>query len=284
MAAGRPGGGERLAQTSTNIGGAALGGLLVAATSPGWAIAADAGSYLVAAGVLASLHLPATRKVAAGNFVRELREGWREFWSRTWLWAIVLQFSLVNAAWSGGFLLLGPVVADRDLGGARAWGLVLSALSAGLVVGGPVALRWRTGRPLLVGTLGVFTIALPMAALAGGASTAVVAVAAFAAGVGLEQFGVAWSTVMQEQIPLDRLSRVYSYDALGSIVFIPIGFAVAGPAAAAVGVAPVIWGATATVAAVTLLVLLSAEVRGMTRQPAGPPLSLLQPDLGSAGS
>lgn len=274
----------RLAQTSTHIGGAALGGLLVAATSPGWAIAADAVTYLVAATVLVSLHLPPIRKDAAGNFVRELKEGWQEFRSRTWLWAIVLQFSLVNAAWAGGFQLLGPVVADRRLGGAAAWGLVLSALSAGLVVGGLIALRWRTRRPLLVGTLGVFTIALPMAALAGNAAVGLVAAAAFAAGVGLEQFGVAWSTVMQEQIPLDRLSRVYSYDALGSIVFIPIGFAAAGPAAAAIGITPTIWIATAVVVAVTLLVLLSTQVRGMTRQPAGPPLSLLQPELGSAGS
>ncbi len=273
----------RLAQTSTNVGGAALGGLLVAATSPGLAIAIDAVTYLVAAAVLVSLRLPPIRKGAAGNFVRELKEGWQEFRSRTWLWAIVLQFSLVNAAWSGGFQLLGPVVADRRLGGAAAWGLVLSALSAGLVVGGLIALRWRTRRPLLVGTLGVFTIALPMAALAGNAPVGLVAVAAFVAGVGIEQFGVAWSTVMQEQIPLDRLSRVYSYDALGSIVFIPIGFAAAGPAAAVIGIVPTIWIATATVVVVTLLVLLSGDVRRMTRRPIEPPVSLLQPELGSAG-
>lgn len=270
----------RLAQTSTSIGGAALGGLLVAATSPGWAIAADAASYLLAAAVLVSLRLPAIRKDAAASFLRDLHEGWREFWSRTWLWSIVLQFSLVNAAWAGGFQLLGPVEANRRLGGASAWGLVLSALSAGFVVGGLVALRWRTGRPLLVGTLGVFTMALPMAALAGNAPVWLLAAAAFTAGVGLEQFGVAWSTVMQEQIPMERLSRVYSYDALGSFVFIPIGFAAAGPAAAAIGVTPTIWVATGVLVGVTLLVLLSADVRGMSRRPPEPPVSQLQPGLG----
>ena len=54
--------------------------------------------------------------------LRELREGWSEFRSHTWLWATVLQFTVVLAAWCGGFQVLGPAVARAHLGGPAAWG------------------------------------------------------------------------------------------------------------------------------------------------------------------
>lgn len=255
----------RLALNGTNVLGTALGGVLVAATSPGWAIAFDALSFVVAAVVLASLQLPPRPVRGSASFLTELREGWTEFWSRTWLWGIVVQFSLVNAAWAGGFQLLGPVVAQRQLGGAAAWGLVLSALAAGFVAGGLLAVRWQPSRPLLVGSFGVLAMVLPLAAMALHLPTAWLAAVAFLGGVGLEQFGVAWVTVMQEQIPADRLSRVFSYDALGSFVFIPVGFAVAGPVASWLGVTATIWACAALITVATLLVLMSSDVRRMQR-------------------
>ena len=64
-----------------------------------------------------------------------------------------------------------------------------------------------------------------------------VLVLAFVAGIGVETFGVLWDTAMQQEIPADRLSRVYSYDALGSWRSIPLGLALAGPVAEAIGTA-----------------------------------------------
>jgi MFS family permease len=87
----------RLGQNASWIGGAALGGFVVAATSPGVGIAFDAATFFVAAVLLAMIRLPATLRIEASNFFAELREGWREFKSRTWLWVIVLQFGFVNA-------------------------------------------------------------------------------------------------------------------------------------------------------------------------------------------
>ncbi|MBY8848642.1 MFS transporter, partial [Saccharothrix sp. MB29] len=115
--------------------GPAVGGAAVALVGPAWAIAWDAATYLAAAVVLGRLRVPLPPKRLA-NFLADLREGWSEFWSRTWLWAIVLQFSVVNAVWVGGFSLLGPVVADRELGGAASWGVIGAGLAVGLVAGG----------------------------------------------------------------------------------------------------------------------------------------------------
>jgi hypothetical protein len=48
------------------------------------------------------------------------------------------------------------------------------------------------------------------------------------AGIGTDTFGLLWDTMMQQEIPQDRLSRVYSYDALlGSFALIPLGLAAA---------------------------------------------------------
>ena len=256
----------RLAVSGSNVFGAALGGLVVAVSSPGWAIGFDAASYALAAVMLSGLVLPPMAGAAASRFLADLADGWSEFWSRTWLWAVVVQFGVVNAAEAGGFNLLGPVVARRELDGARSWGLILSADAAGLVVGGLVSLRWQPRRPLLVGTLAVFPMALPPAALALHPTTLVVALAAGLAGVSLEQFGVAWAVVMQEQLPPEKLSRVYSYDMLGSVAAIPVGYALAGPVAAAVGITATLWGAVVLVVVPTALVLLSRDVRTLPRR------------------
>ena len=144
----------------------ALGGLLVAASSPGWAIAVDAASYGLAAIAIAAMHLPPGLRVQGSTVLRELREGWSDFWSRGWLWAIVLQFGIVNAFESGAMGVLGPTVAKRHLGGAAAWGAVLTATSIGLVLSGVLMLHWRPRRILFVATLAVFPMALPLLALA----------------------------------------------------------------------------------------------------------------------
>ena len=207
----------RLSLNATNITGAALGGILVAATSPGWAIAIDAGSYAGAALCIGAMSLPAGLRIEGSTVLQELREGWRDFWSRTWLWAIVLQFAVVNAVETGTLDVLGPSVAKKHLGGAGAWGVVLAAISLGLVLTGVVMLRWRPRRILRTATFGIFPMVLPLVALAWPAPLAVVIVAGFLAGAGVEIFGVLWDTAMQQEIPGEKLSRLSSYDALGSL-------------------------------------------------------------------
>jgi MFS family permease len=255
----------RLALNLAQISGAAAAGFVVAGIGPGWAIAVDAVSFVVGALFLAGMHLPPGERVEASNFLRELALGWREFRSRTWLWVIVVAFAFLNAIEVGGVNVLGPVVAERSLGGPASWGLIVTAQSVGLIAAGFVMLRWRPSRILLVGTLGMLGGAPFFALLAIHAPVPVIAAAALVAGVGLETFGVMWDTAMQQQIPQDRLSRVYSYDALGSFAFIPIGAAVAGPLAGLLGVRTTLWGGAVLILLCTLSMLAVGDVRSLRR-------------------
>jgi predicted MFS family arabinose efflux permease len=260
----------RLSRNVTQIGGTAAGGILVAAVGSGWALAFDAATYFAGAIFLLALRLPRELTMPQRDFVRELREGWQAFRTRAWLWGIVLQFAFVNAAGVGAWSVLGPVIADAELGGAEAWGLILASQGAGLIVGGFVALRYRPQRLLLVATLAVFPLAVPILLLAPPAPTVLIAAAAFVAGFAIELFGTFWDVAMQQQISHDQLSRVYSYDALGSFVFIPLGAAVAGPAADSVGLRETLVGAAAVIVVATALVLLLDEVRQLRRTDAVP--------------
>lgn len=112
----------RLGLNATNIGGAAVGGLVVAATSPGIAIAFDAATYVAAAIVFGALRLPPGLRIAGSTVLLELREGWQDFWARPWLWSIVLQFGAVNAVYFAAIQIFGPSVSKAHFGGAAAWG------------------------------------------------------------------------------------------------------------------------------------------------------------------
>jgi MFS family permease len=260
----------RLAINSTGITGAALGGILVAATSPGIAIAVDAVSYGLAAVSIGLMRLPSSLRMQGSSVLHDLREGWRDFWSRPWLWAIVIQFGLVNAVVSGSEAVLGPTIANDKLGGAAGWGVILAAQSIGLVACGILMLRWRPHRILRVATYGAFSLVLILIALAIPAPLPIVIAAAFLTGFGIEIFGVLWDTAVMQEIPQEKLSRISSYDALGSWVLMPLGYIAAGPVAAAIGIRPTFIAAAALTIVATALVLLSRDVRTLERRTAAP--------------
>ena len=181
------------------------------------------------------MHLPPIVREQSPNFVRELAEGWNAFRSRSWLWAIVLQFSLVNAAFSGALLVLGPVQADAYFGRGW-WAAILAAESVGLICGGAAdaAHPARSGCCLLA-TFSVLPIALPIALLGKPRPRPRSHSPRSSPASALEIFAVGWDTTMQQEIPGEMLSRVYSYDMLGSIALVPLGLAVIGPVADAIG-------------------------------------------------
>jgi MFS family permease len=256
----------RLGVNATRIGGAALAGLVVGLTSPGTGIAVDAVTFFASASFVGAMRIPPTLRIETRNFVGELKEGWREFVSRTWLWAIVVQFGFVNAVVSGTENVLGPVIAKAHLGGATAWGLLLTAMSVGLIAGGLLVLRFRPRRILLAATLGyLLSLAFPLG-LAGPVPLVALLALAVLAGIGNETFGVLWDTAMQQEIPQERLSRVSSYDALGSFALIPIGLAAAGPIADLIGTRETLLGAAAISLIATLAVLLVRDVRTLPRR------------------
>jgi MFS family permease len=256
----------RMAMQGAGLGGAALGGAMVALVGPGWVLAADAAAFAVA-GALRSFidvsHVPA--RAPGGGLLADLRDGWREFTGRPWLWGIVVQFSIANAVVGAADAVYGPLVARDDLGGAGPWGLALAFFGAGTVCGALLMTRWKPRRLLLAGTLCVFPMALPSAALAVPVPVGVLCAVMLLSGTLVEVFGVSWMTALHQEIPEDKLSRVSAYDWFGSIALVPLATALAGPSEDAFGRTASLWGCSALVVLVTAAVLCVPDVRNLRR-------------------
>jgi MFS family permease len=221
----------------------AIGGVLVTVGSPGSAILLDAASFGVAAVLLARVAIDARAdEVEPEPFLRELREGWNAFRKQTWIWTTIVFFGIGNFAGASLFVL-GPVVAKRYLGGAWTWSVLVSAFGAGAVVGGLFAMRWRPKRPLLASCVAAIPYGTQTLAMGLHLPWEALAVVAFVTGIGISIHLALWFTTFQRLVPPEHLSRVSSYDALGSFVLIPIGSAVAGPVAALFGIYPTLVGA-----------------------------------------
>jgi MFS family permease len=263
----------RLSTNTALVGGAAVGGVLVAAVGPGWGIAVDAAMFALSGILFSRIHVvdvhTATSEHEPGTW-QQLREGWGEFTQRRWVWVVVLQFMIVNASLTGGVAVLGPAVADNTFG-RRAWGLVLAVQTVGMVVGGLIALRWQPRHALRYGVALTALTAVPLLVLAHAPSALVLAVTMLADGIAIEQFGVAWDVSLQQNVPADRLARVYSYDAVGSFVAIPVGEMLVGPIAGQVGVEATLTGAGVLVVVATVAALASGSVRGLQRTDAATP-------------
>ncbi|MFZ2015052.1 MAG: MFS transporter [Nocardioides sp.] len=267
---------QSLARGTFRVIGPSLAALLVVTVGPGWALAVDAVTWLGAAAILFLVRLPPRppRAVASSAF-GDLRAGWSYVRGTTWLWVVVVAFTALNAVQAGAWSTLGPPQAKATIG-AQAWGIVLSAQSVGLLVTTFVMLRRPLLRPLRSGMLGIAWLGLPMLVLGREPHLALLVLATFAAGVGTEVFSLGWTLSMQEHVPPDMLSRAYSYDALGSLVAVPIGELAFGPLGAAFGYGPVLVASGLGYIVIALLTLTSRSVRDLRRVPAAVP----QPNAG----
>lgn len=249
----------------------AAAGALVVGVGAGWAIAINGVTYLLSAALLLPIKLPSPPPRDDGDSIlKDLRTGWGFFRRTTWLWIIVLAFGVLNALSSGGFSTLGPAHAKGSEIGVHGWALILSSGAIGLVVTSIILLRVPLHRPLLWGMLGCAVYAVQMIALGSTTELWVLIIAAFVGGAGIEIFGVGWELAMQEHVPPDMLSRVYSYDLLGSFIAIPVGQLTFGPLGAAFGLQNMILLAGVAYCGISLLTLASRSVRTMSRAPVAP--------------
>jgi predicted MFS family arabinose efflux permease len=251
-----------VSMSSTGLAGLALGGAVVTLAGPGWALAVDATSYGASAFFLSRLRLPAHVALEPQSFLADLRDGWREFVSRTWVWMVVLAAAFGNM-FTAVFSVLGAVVSKESLGGALAWTEILVGLSLGSLAGGLVALRARVRRPLALGSALIAFLALPTALLALRLPAIVIAAGAFFAGLGNMVFNALWETTLQKHVARAALSRVSAYDWFGSLAFQPLGLAIAGPAAAALGTGTTLWVAAAGSLAISAICVATPSVRGL---------------------
>ena len=216
-------------RSTVTIGGPIIAGILVTAVGPAWAMVVQVVGWLVAIPVLALVKLPPPASSGGSTLFHDLRLGWNEFWSRTWLWTIVLAFMVMNAIHVGAWSVAGPYIAKNDERlGIAGWGWVVSAEGVGILLMTLVLMWFPLKRPLRYGMIGMAAFAIPLTVLGVHPAVVLLAVAAFLAGAGAEVFSTGWNLAMMENIPGDKLSRVSSYDMLGSFVVMPIGTLVYG--------------------------------------------------------
>jgi MFS family permease len=248
--------------------GPVLGGVFVTTIGAGWALAVDAMTFLVSAAFLGRLTLPERAARTATSFLSELREGWREFTSRTWLWVDGVFSALGNMAVLAPVWALGPLVAEESLDGASSWAAIVTCFGLGSLLAGAAVLRFKPERPIFAGVAALSLLALPPALLAVPAPTAVIAGGSFVAGFGLIFFNTLFETTVQEQVPDEALSRVASIDWMLSLALYPVGLGLAGFVAEAIGTGPTLAAAAVWAAASTVIVLLVPSVREVRRRPA----------------
>ena len=256
---------NRLASNTITVGGAGLGGLLAAVIDPAWTLIIDGLTFFAAAAVLSLLPIDRDHLTgAARDFWRDVREGWAAFVEQDWLWPVVAQFAVVNIAWSGAYMLIGPSVAVARWGGPAAWGLILGANAIGAIIGGVIALRHAPRRPILVGVLCVFPLAGPLLAIALNQSLPVIVGASLLAGLSLEIFEVQYAVTLQRTVAPDKLARVTGIDGLASFGVLPLGYVLAGPLVVAVGTQAAAAMFAAAIMLASAVTLTAPGVRGLT--------------------
>ena len=262
-----------ISRNAGSILGPPISGLIVAFAGTGAVFLIDAATFGISAISLLLLRLverpaPEVRQ----PFLAELAGGWREVLARPWIAAALVAFGISNAS-GAAFVILGPVIAERQLGGPAAWGLILTGGAIGGVLGGLVALRIRPRRPLLVGFAIMTLIALQPLSLLGPAPVLLIA-GAFLLGFGAgELTNTWWFTMLQQHVPEQARSRVSSYDWLVSFIFQPLGFLAVGPLSQAIGVTATLVGAASLILLADVAVTLVPSIRSVTWVPEELPVS-----------
>ena len=247
--------------------GAALGGTIVALVGSGTALLFDAATYATSALLLSQVRVTSLAH-AGESFIRELRDGWSAFVEHTWVWVLVLWIALYFLITYAPFFVLGPYTAKHSMGGAGTWGIVVTGEGVGALLGGLAGLRFRPSRPLVVVSLLFLPTALQSALLAFHARVELLAPAAALAGFAFSCGSVVWDTAVQRTIAPDKLARVAAYGWMGAMVFLPAGYALAGPISSIVGMRNYLLFGAVWLIASTLVVVRLRCVREYT---SGPP-------------
>lgn len=244
------------------VAGPALAGVLIFLVGPGGAIAFDALSFAVSAAFLARL-TPRAAEAAApeGGFLAQLREGFAEVMSRSWVWSTLAALSVYHVVVLPSVFVLGPVLAEQEFGGATSWSAVVAGFGVGSIVGDLLAMRVRIRRPLVVAAAALAVASCQALIIGVGPSIPVIAALEAVTGVAVALAFTLWETSLQAHVPQASLSRVSSYDYLLTAGLMPLGLAVAGPVAEMLGLRPTMYAMTLIGIAAALALLAIPAVR-----------------------
>ncbi len=256
-------------ESSLRIGGPAVAGILVATAGPGWGLAVDAVTFLVAALFLALVRLPfSERPERSPSVIGDFVAGWSYSCALGWVLPIACCSLVFNALISGPIGVLGPVMA-ADTIGSQGWGFARSGEAVGMLLATLVLVRVTFRRPLRTCVLGFSLYAVPMLALAFWLRTGPLVVAFLIAGAGLSIINLAWNLTVQQKVREDMLSRVMAIDGFFSFVAMPLGEVLVGPLAHAFGARAVQLGGVAVCLIVTLIGLTRPSIRDLRLDPVG---------------
>jgi MFS family permease len=253
-------------ETTTEFAGPALATLLVLGVGPGYAFAIDAATFLVSAAFLLQMH-PRERGAVGvrTTVVSELREGWAEVRSRDWIWVIILAFSFALLTSFGPWQTLGATVSIEHYDTRATYGIAVSAMGAGTILGALIGFRWRPRYPMRTGMLLALPWPASFALFALGLPVALLLVIFTVTGTCVALFGIWWETALAERVPPHVLSRVTAYDWMGSLALLPLGYVLAGPLGERLGATEVLVGGS-TLALISLTSALAVrEVRSLKR-------------------
>jgi MFS family permease len=264
-----------LTRSVATVAGPAIAGVIIALVGSGEAIAFDAATFAVSVLCLLRLRerpVPASAPSGPpGGFLAQLRAGWREVRSRTWLRRGLVALSAYHVFVLPSVYVLGPVLAARELDGASSWAFIVAAFGVGTIAGNVIALRFRVRRPMLVASLALVVASLQAAIIGSGLGTFGIGLLEVVAGAAVGLFFTFWDMSLQEQVPPQAVARVSSYDFAVSLGLMPLGLALAGPISDAVGLHETLWGMSAVGLASALAWLAAPSVRRLRRPPAVAP-------------
>jgi MFS family permease len=246
--------------------GPALATVLVLGVGPGYAFAIDAATFLVSAAFLVQLR-PRERGEAGvrTTVLGELREGWAEVRSQNWIWVIILAFSIGLLTSFGPWQTLGATVSIEQYDTRATYGIAVSAMGAGTILGALIGFRWRPRHPMRTGMLLVLPWPASFAVFALGLPVAVLLVVFTIAGTCVALFGVWWETALAERVPAHMLSRVTAYDWMGSLALLPLGYVLAGPLGERLGATEVLVGGSLLALLSLTCTLAVRDVRSVRR-------------------
>jgi MFS family permease len=258
-------------QTVAEFAGPALATTIVLTLGTGAAFAIDAGTFAVSALLLTAVcPRPRGEPAARTTMLASLREGWHEVRSRSWVWVTIAVFSFHLVVGFAPYVVLGPTIADEVYGSPETFGWLAASIGLGTASGALFAFRWRPRRPLVLGILFTIPFSGMLAAFALGLPLAAVLPIAIVSGLGLALFDVWWETALAQRVPPGALSRVASYDWMGSWALLPVGYILIGLLAEHVDPAGVMAVCGALGGAALLVALIPRETRQLGQLAAVP--------------
>lgn len=247
------------------ISGAAVAGILIDIFGVAFTLAIDAASFFISGLIIFTFrHLTPRAQKSENTMLDDLIHGWKIFLSFRWIVIIVGAFSFIVMCWAAAENVLGPLIALEHFNGAKSWSFVISAESAGLIVGSLIAIKVKPKYPMRFLMISSFTITFYIWSLAKPQSLLMIAVGAFLFGITLDLWGTLWSTALQRKVPRDSLSRVSAFDAMGSMMFRPVGLAIAAPLSTLVGIEKFLQILAAITVVAIVVPLLDPQVRNMS--------------------